>query len=286
MKYFLLLSLIILPALSTGRYDESNPSNAAHLLCKKNLVMVTEITHEDYQIKISSAGDQICRRIDIFKNGELVYHDEEIGGYFYLGDNFEEGKGLNSFLNLPDRRNVNLVISKWNGGMHCCYSLLIFNLGQRFEVVTHLEGGNSYPYFEDINGDNIPEIKVVDDFLAYRFSSFAFSATAEIVLEYRDGSYKIAPEYMKKPAPDFQILDKKISSWKKEFRSRDTGDYPPPAFVQTITDLFYTGNKNLAMDVIDRTWPVDIPGRTDFIREYETALQESQFYKDFEQQVY
>ncbi len=204
-------------------------------------------------------------------------------GIFCFGDDIIEEH--ESLFDLAGKGNANLVLSKWTGGAHCCYSLFIFELGQDLKSIAHIEGGNFLPYLEDLNKDSIPEIKVTDDFLAYQFSSFAYSANADVVLEYREGAYGVAADYMKKPAPDFRSLNKKISSWQKAFRQTEAGDHPPRPFIQTITDLVYSGNKDMALDVIDRAWPTDIPGKADFVRGYEDALRESRFYGEFERQL-
>ena len=223
MKYFWLLLLTALPVTSTGRHEESNLQYLFHPLCQENPVTVAEKSHADYQIRISSAGEQSCQTLEILKGGKLLYHDEKIGGHFYFGDDIIEEH--ESLFDLAGNGNVNLVFSKWTGGAHCCYSLYIFELGQDLKSIAHIDGGNFLPYLEDLNKDGIPEIKVTDDFLAYQFSSFAYSATADVVLKYRDGAYSVAAEYMKKPAPDFRSLLRKMPSWQKKFHQPSAGHF-------------------------------------------------------------
>lgn len=89
---------------------------------------------------------------------------------------------------------------------------------------------------------------------------------------------------MRKKPPSDAIIKKKIKSWKKEFLDYTYPEYPPSRFIQTITDLYFTGNKNLAKQVINQAWPKHIPGKLKFIAEYNEALSWSQFYKDAEKQ--
>lgn len=283
MKYFWLLLLITLPATSTSHFEEVGPLTSSHPLCHESPITLAEKTYGDFRIRISSAGDQSCQTLDILKGTTLIYHDEVIGGYFYFGDDF--GNERMVWLDLAGNGSTNLVLSKWTGGMHCCYSLHILELGQNFRTVAQVDGGNFPPHLEDINEDGVPEIKVTDDFLAYQFSSFAYSATAEVILEYRNGVYVVDADAMEKPAPDSYLLNKKMISWQKDFRQRDVGDYPPPEFIQTLTDLFYTGNKDLALDLINQAWPEDIPGKADFLQSYGDSLKESQFYSEFERNL-
>ena len=283
MKYCALVLIALFPITHLSGLKENINQKPSHPLCHENPIIMDQAEHEDYQIIISHAGDHMCRTLDIIKNGELVYHDEEIGGHFYFGVDIDQGS--EAFPDLFSNDVVSLVISKWTGGAHCCYSLQIFELGREFKIVANIEGGNFQPYFEDLDNDGVPEIRVTDDFLAYLFSSFAYSATAEVVLKYSQGTYRVAPELMRRPAPDLRSIDQKVRSWEKEFREINAGTYPPAEFIQTITDLYFTGHKELAKQVINWSWPSDVPGKSEFIVNYEDALKESQFYKNFEQQL-
>jgi len=254
-------------------------------VCRDNPIVIKERTYGDYQIKISSAGEQFCHLIDITKQGTPLYHDEEIGGHFYFGTDLENNG--NPFAYLTNPGVVNLVFSKWTGGMHCCYSLHIFELDGKFKEIANIDGGNFSPSLEDVDYDGIPEIKVSDDFLAYLFSSFADSATGEVILKYSniDSRYRVATDYMKKPAPDLDSMHKKIRSWQRMLLKRGDPEQPPPSLMQVITNLFYTGNKRLALELVDRSWPMEMGGKEDFLKSYEEALSESKFYREFEEQL-
>ena len=56
--------------------------------------------------------------------------------------------------------------------------------------------------------------------------------------------------------------------------------------MQAITNLTFTGNKKTALNLIDRVWPTDRPGKWDFVKAYEEALRESRFYPEFERQLH
>jgi hypothetical protein len=245
----------------------------------KSPIVVSEIKYGEYRIIISSAGDQSCATLDIFRDYKLAYHDEEIGGHYYTGDS--PGEATNAFVSLSGDDNI-LVISKWTGGAHCCFSLYLFELGREFRSIAHIDGGNFQPYLEDLDRDEIPEIRVTDDFLAYQFSSFADSATANVVLRYSDGAYRIAPELMIQGEPDSQVLNQKIQSWDTEFKNPESGRFPPPDYIQTITDLFFTGNGKAAIEVLHRAWPERVIGKDEFIEKYLHQLNESNFYNEFE----
>ena len=269
-------------AISDSQVGNSVPEILNSDLCKDNPVVVEEKTYQDYQVKISSAGDGDCHLLDIERQGKVLYHDEEIGGHFYFGADFE--KGVDPFVRLTGQNDPNLVFSKWTGGAHCCFSLHVFELDKDLREIANVDGGNFYPVLEDIDHDGIAEIRVTDDALAYLFSSFASSAAGDVVLKYSNHEYRVAAEYMVKTAPELDIFNKKIKTWRKMLR-KHAPDWPPPSLIQTVTDLFYTGNARAAFALVDRTWPSDVAGKEDFLKAYEEVLEKSRYYQEFQKQI-
>ncbi len=252
-------------------------------LCRESPAIEEEKTHGNYKATISRAGDGDCHFIQIKKDGVLLYHNEEIGGHFYFGADLEQK--TDPFLQITGASNLNFVFSKWTGGAHCCFSLYIFELSNEFKEIANIDGGNFLPSFEDINHDEIPEIKIWDDFLAYQFSCFADSAIGYVVLKYTGDGYKVAGEYMHRPAPDLNLLVSKIESWQKLLQKRKDLENMPRSFMQTITNLVFTGNKETALELVERTWPSDFPEKEEFLKLYDDALNESKFYQEFERQL-
>ena len=281
-NHFWFFSLILILFLSSDTAHLLRAVYKGDPLCQENTILMEQKQDHGYDITVSRAEDWICQSIDIKKDGELLFHNEEIGGYYYLSDRFEEHG--DPFFFLPGNINPHFVFSKWTGGAHCCYSLHIFSLGQDFREVAAIEGGNSQPILKDLDGDHIPEIEVLDDFLAYQFSSFAMSAFTTVVLKYSDGQYRVSAELMKKLPPNFNHWKPKIKSWKNDLRRKDP-EWPPPSLIQTMTDLIFTGNRKEAFDLIHSIWPPDVSGKNDFLTAYEEALKQSNFYPEFEKQL-
>lgn len=234
----------------------------------------------NFKAKIGRSRDSLCHFVEIKEHDHLLYRDREIGSYFYFGANVEKNEG--PFQRLQRGGHLNLILSKWTGGAHCCFSLQIFDLENGPKKIADVEGGSSAPVLKDLDGDGFPEIEVMDDFLAYRFSSFATTAIGRVVLKYKNDQFVVAPEFMRKPAaPLMRELSKKIGLWKTIFKKAD-GTEIPQSFMQAITDLTFTGNRETALDLIKSVWPTDRPGRDAFIKDYKEALLESRFYSDFE----
>lgn len=252
-------------------------------ICNTNPIVINTKEFDDYKVTIYQVDDWLCQRLEIQRRGEVVYSKAEVDAHFFFGAKWDEdGQAL---MHLTGRNSPELVITNWTGGMHCCFSLLVFEVGSEFKKIAEIEGGNYYPFFEDVDGDGIQEVKVGDDFLAYVFSSFAFSAIAEVTLKYSSGRFEVSAAHMVKSPPDWDSLVKKIPRWQKEIRERENPDFPPQEFIQAITNLIFSGNKEIAMELVQRTWPVDIQGKDEFLASYEEALHSSQYYGAFEKQL-
>ncbi|PWU15803.1 MAG: hypothetical protein C5B49_11415 [Bdellovibrio sp.] len=246
--------------------------------CSKDLEKKKEKRSGDYLIRISYANSRMCQHFDIFKNDRTVFHEEGDDNHYFFGS---DDRGTYTLGNLTGH-GIQLVVRRWTGGAHCCTSLLIFDLGNDFRKIAEIDGGNFEPEIADLDHDGIPEIRVRDDFLAYRFSDFAHSAIAEVILKYGDGQYSVAPEFMRKPLPSRQILDATVASWKRLLQRKKTPNWPPPPLIQALTDLVYAGSKQTAFALLDRAWPMAAPGRSEFLASYRVALNESKYYAEFE----
>jgi hypothetical protein len=250
-------------------------------LCSKGIEKKDEKKVGDYRIRIFYADDRMCQRFDISKHNQIVFREEGVDNHYFLGS---DDSDKHFMMNLTGH-GTQLVVKRWTGGAHCCMSLLIFDLGCEFRKIDEIYGGNFDPEIVDLDHDGIPEVMVTDDFLAYRFSSFAYSAKGDVVLKYTNGHYSVAPEFMKKPAPSREKLNAKVLAWRKLLRKQNSPDWPPPSMIQYITDLIYTGNKKVAFDLVDRIWPEDVAGKGDFLKSYQEALAESRYYPEFEKNL-
>jgi hypothetical protein len=220
--------------------------------------------------------------VTIRKRGRIVFRELGTDNHYYFGAD-PSGDERNYTMKLIGRGRQ-LVLSKWTGGAHCCYSLLIFNLGREFKKIAEILGGNFSPEFVDPNRDGIPEIKVTDDFLAYAFSSFADSALGSVILKYSNGQYLLAEEFMKRPPSTPKPWAKYFPAWRKDLKEKGP-DWPPESFIQALTNLVFTGNAREGRRFVDRVWPKDIEGKEAFLSSYKEALADSRYYakaaKDF-----
>ncbi len=261
-----------------------------HSVIEKTAIEKTK-QFDVYKITIGRDRESLCHFVEVKKQGQVIYRDQEIGSHFYFGANVD--KKDSPFRRLLPGGHLNFILSKWTGGAHCCFSLQIFDLENGFSKVADIEGGSSVPTFKDIDGDGSLEIEVEDDFLVYRFSSFVSSAIGHVVLKYRDGQYVVASEIMRKAPISIGSLIRKITSWQKTLKKISESEWSPEfpqelprPFMQAITDLTFSGNKKTALKLIELVWPKDRPGKDAFVKAYEEALRESRFYPEFEKQLH
>ncbi len=280
------LMVLFLSPVSVGdsSYDsEYSVAVEEHELCRLDKHVLETRQIGDYQIDISMTGQWDCVRLDIKKSGILVYHTSEIGTHFYFGSEWDEGG--NPLIQITPDESPKLVISEWSGGAQCCFVLHIFELGTDFRKIASIDGGNFQPFFEDLDGDGVLELRIDDDFLAYRFSSFADTASADVVLEYIDGQYHVASKFMQTPAPDQDLLVDKARSYWEGFKERRAGEDAPRVLILLMNKLAFTGHKQMALDIADLSWPANFPGKFEFLKSYEEGLAESKYYSAFEAQI-
>lgn len=290
-RKLIILILIILP-LNLGGKTPDTPKRASIIEqdesypeCRVNPIEVSSFQYKDYDIRISRAGESTCGVLNIFKNRELVYHREDIGNYFYLGDQFGDPSHFvtSPMFNLTSSINQELLISEWTGGAHCCFLFHIFRLDDHFKKLTSVEGGNFYPELEDVDGDGVLEIKIEDDFLAYIFADFSRTAVGKVFLKYLNGRFAVDSKHMKNSVLSHFVGKEKIESWRRSFRLHNYIGDAPDSLIQEVTDLFYNGNKDIALDLVNRSWPKEIPGKDRFLDSYKDALKNSKFYPEFEE---
>lgn len=264
------------PGIGSGFFDRF----PGEFDCEKNVsVVVQEKSRGPYTVKISRDPEFFCEILEIQKNGLPLFRDFVFGGHFGAEQGFDDDQFFRS-LNGPNSENI--VVSNWTGGMHCCYSLRIFDITDEFHEIFFSEFGNSQPQFADFNRDGIYEIEASDDFLAEQFSCYAESAMPTFVLKYDGETYVPAIEYMRRSPKSLSIPDAKIQEWRKHIAEDADTSQMPYDFMQMITDQFYTNSTDKAYELIDLVWPVTGPSKEDFIRAYEESFADSRFYSQIQ----
>jgi hypothetical protein len=85
-----------------------------------------------------------------------------------------------------------VIIETYSGGAHCCFSTLVYSLGQRAENLLETPAANCGGDFRDLDGDAVMEFVTCDDRFAYAYCPFAASPVVTAVLAYELGQGYVA----------------------------------------------------------------------------------------------
>jgi hypothetical protein len=174
-----------------------------------------------------------------------------------------------------------LIIGVWSGGAHCCFSIIIFSLGEEFKKIAEIEGGDSSFEFRDFEGDGIYELVGRDWIFAYWETSFAQSPAPQIVLRYLHGRYVLATDLMKKQPPEKKEIQAKIDEMNNAFaKSAAFDDETPPELWQYMLDLIYSGNGKIALTFFDKAWPDHREGKEEFLAAFKAQLAKSSYWPE------
>lgn len=240
----------------------------------------------DYQVivKLEKWDEDVnYERIVVTHRGRRVYSEGELGTYYWIGNHFDASLKENdpySGKDLTGNGVPDLILTKWNGGAHCCNFLSVFELTETGIKKTITVDGGSYHFkIKDFDGDHFPEIEFWDWPIDYLFNSFADSAQGRVVLKFIDGKYHVASSLMYSRRPN----NKKLLMLKDKIRAnfKDMGDRVPYELLNIMMELSYTGYKELALKIAEETWPKERTDFKTFKREFSNALKDSKYWSEF-----
>lgn len=224
---------------------------------------------------------------EVLRSGKQVYTQKGFKFYFGHADGNEEEDNLISIgKDITGDGKPNLVISEWTGGMHCCLISSVFEIDDHFRKVATINGMHSGVGFTDLNGDGKLEVTFRDWTFAYWWTSFAASPAPGLILSYQDGSYKLAADLMRKPAPTVTELEERVErvrdgdSW--AVMDNLSGGIPPSHFWGYTLDLIYSGNAKYAWKFVDMAWPQNSTGKEEFIKAFKKRLAMSPYWREIE----
>lgn len=218
--------------------------------------------------------------VEIKKGGQRVYGRTCEGGEFLIAE-LEESRTPRERIaigkDITGRGIPNLVIFEWSGGAHCCYTAHVFEIGQRFRKIASLNAENGPLDFEDLDGDGILEVVLKDWAFAYWRTSFNYSPAPRVVLRFRNGVYRTAPEFMRKlPVSDDWLKEKAQEVLKGDW----TNERVPPELWRYMVELIYTGNAKQAWAFFDMAWRPGAPGKATFLKDFRSQLAKSPYWSE------
>lgn len=179
-----------------------------------------------------------------------------------------------------------LIVTQYSGGAHCCfsYSIVTFD-GPAPRVIAHIPAADGGAAFVDIDGDGVLEMRVQEQAFRYWKTSFAESPAPEVILRWDGAAYVVAPELMAGPAIAEEALAGRAREI-AEIAAKDASAKPSDTLWKlsllwrTMLELIYTGHAERAYGFFDEAWPVSLPGKDSFRREFDRQLRSSRFWPD------
>lgn len=172
-----------------------------------------------------------------------------------------------------------LAVSEWSGGAHCCFTLHLFQIGERFRHVQSIDLVHSdLAHFENLDADPALEFVTNDWTFAYWHTDFAQSPAPRVVMKYRGDRYRIDVDLMRRPPLAPEEFGRRV----RELAALpEWGDeHPPVRLWAEMLDLVYSGNLAQARELIERAWPQGTPGKEQFVADFEGQLRKSPFWAD------
>lgn len=226
-------------------------------------------------------------RAEILKDGKRVWADSD-GVVYRVGHVYERTESEPGVADLRIGTDItgdglpDLVISRWSGGLHCCFDFFVFELQPKFRLLTMLQGGHSdHSSFQDLDGDSIPEFLTADWVFAYWQTSFAFSASPRIVLRYRDGQYQLALDLMKKqPQSDTEIDDAAREMCRIRSGSELWDETHFGTLTRHFTNLLYSGNHAEARRYLRGAFCGDVTEESAYLADFSKQIEKSRYWPE------
>jgi hypothetical protein len=230
---------------------------------------------------------------EILKDGKRVYRKQarENGERFLIGtlyDDDPDAKLVTMGADITGDGQPGLVIAEWAGGANCCLTLHIFEIGKQFRKIGAIDAqfGDQGPHFVHLDQGPGLQIQIDDWTFANWHTDFADSPAPKVILRYRDGAYRVAPDLMRTPAVDAKAIAVKADAVKAGATDLH-GSWPdaevPPALWGAMLDLMYAGHQDAAWQFLDTAWPPQVGGKARFKRDFQEQLRQSPYWKSIAQ---
>jgi hypothetical protein len=217
---------------------------------------------------------------EILRNGVRVYAAQ---GHFFRIGGLHQDEETSSLLpigaDITGDGQPNLVVAEWTGGAHCCFLFHLFAIGSEFRLIQTIDAGHSDSIdFENLDDDPALEFQMEDWTFAYWQTSFADSPAPVVIMKYQGQRYRMALDLMREPG--FSPVE--LSQLAARFKALPDWEFEPPPVQlwSSMLDLIYTGNRDQAWDLFERSWPGGISGKDEFLTEFKAQLRTSPFWQD------
>jgi len=183
-----------------------------------------------------------------------------------------------------------LVVTGYSGGADCCLTFYMFELEPKFRSLGKIqlhEDDHQSPHFVRLKPNDGVQIVLHDWTFAGWHSDFAESPAPLVILEYRDGGWRVADDLMRQPETSPEILQSKANNTRVDAMAANYDDpyrvWPdakiPSEFWADMLSLIYSGHPDLAWQFADLAWPARIRGKNRFLADFRAQLARSPYWE-------
>ncbi len=239
-----------------------------------------ELAVAGYVVRIYYDPYAIKGALRILRDGAVRFEEE--GTFYEIGLRSNDDQPVHALirkgLDLTGDGTPNIVVHHWTWGMHCCYTVYVFSLGEDVRLIDTFDvQDDSLFTFEDIDHDGSWEFLTRDYTFAYWNASFAGSPAPLVILRYEDGRYRLALDLMASPLPD-PVEEFKAMVRSQEWCAENTHAWRKAGTCVTspvwgyMLELIYTGHPREAWEFLDRAWSGSADAKLLFIRDFKDQL--------------
>jgi len=217
--------------------------------------------HGDYKLLVerTSGSDPFDQDLLTLRRGGQLLH-AEVAAHIAFVSAADADSALPSVVSVTAPGAPDIVVQSFSGGAHCCFTIEILTLGDRFQASPPLDTRDAGAALVKLPGKEVYGFKSTDETYNYRFSSFVDSPHPEIVLAYdAENGFTLDIEAMRKPKmkPDeIKAAAAKVrqdaEAWKLPM------DFLPGAYLEPILAMIYGGDMQGARQFATEAW---LPGR-------------------------
>jgi hypothetical protein len=163
--------------------------------------------------------------------------------------------GLNglSGQDITGEGNPDLVIERYSGGAHCCFSYVVFDLGSLLTMIPLPLDSPGQATFRDLDGDGVYEVVSCDRVFECRYCSCVGSYLPMVVLRYVHGKGYVPAN------PEFpQLYDADIENHQEQAERAQAKDFEESdptgkcVVLPLVLDYLYSGRVNEAWEALYR----------------------------------
>lgn len=237
------------------------------------------VIFNDYVISVNE--DVVGESLEIKQRGEVIYSKSDQG--IWLSNSEEKYSDITpNIVDINDDGVPDLLISRWSGGAHCCFQTMVFSLGDTFAVIAEINGRHLEPKLLQLDNDPAMEFKVIDWEFAYWPTSFAYSPSASVVLDWVDGAFVPSVELTDSLQPKYGDLELMAKNLRESENWQSRSEIVLQDVFQQALDLVYLGEKQKASKFIAAAWGGSNESLASHSLEFGRLLERSQYLKHIE----